>query len=57
MIAADVACWYWVKRRISRFADRDDAKAVTRAIDGGYNGLDDRIEYLNRAKAVLGNRR
>ena len=29
-------------------------KAVTKAINGGYNGLDDRIEYLTRAKAVLG---
>jgi putative chitinase len=29
-------------------------KAVTKAINGGFNGLDDRIEFLLRAKAVLG---
>jgi putative chitinase len=52
--AVDVACWYWNKRRINRLADADDVKAVTKAINGGYNGLDDRMEYLARAKAVLG---
>ncbi len=53
-VAVDVACWYWDKRRINRLADADDVKAVTKAINGGYNGLDDRIAYLARAKAVLG---
>jgi len=53
-VAVDVACWYWDKRKINRLADADDVKAVTKAINGGYNGLDDRIEYLGRAKAVLG---
>lgn len=53
-VAVDVACWYWNKRRINQHADRDDVKAVTKAINGGYNGLDDRMQYLARAKAVLG---
>ena len=53
-IGVDVACWYWDKRQINRFADADDVKAVTKAINGGFNGLDDRVQYLSRAKAVLG---
>jgi len=53
-IGVDVSCWYWDRRRINALADADDVKAVTKAINGGYNGLDDRIEYLGRAKAVLG---
>jgi putative chitinase len=53
-VCVDVACWYWSKRKISELADRDDVKAVTKAVNGGFNGLDDRIDYLNRAKAVLG---
>ncbi|MGH8638602.1 MAG: glycoside hydrolase family 19 protein, partial [Burkholderiales bacterium] len=53
-VAVDVACWYWNMRQINRLADADDAKAVTKAINGGYNGLDDRMEYLARAKGVLG---
>lgn len=52
--AVDVACWYWNEREINRLADADDVKVVTRAINGGYNGLDDRMEYLARAKGVLG---
>ena len=53
-VAVDVACWYWNRRKINNLADKDDVKAVTKAVNGGYNGLDDRIEYLHRAKAVLG---
>jgi putative chitinase len=52
-VAVDVACWFWNKRKLNTLADRDDVKAVTRRINGGYNGLDDRIAYLVRAKAVL----
>lgn len=50
----DVACWYWHKRKINQLADQDDVKAVTKAVNGGFNGLDDRMDYLYRAKAVLG---
>ena len=49
----DVACWYWHKRKINRLADKDDVKAVTKAVNGGFNGLDDRMDYLYRSKAVL----
>jgi putative chitinase len=52
--AVDVACWFWNSRKLNALADADDVKAVTRRINGGFNGLDDRIEYLSRAKAVLG---
>ena len=54
LVAVDVACWFWNKRKLNTLADRDDVKAITRRINGGYNGLDDRIAYLVRAKAVLG---
>lgn len=53
-VAVDVACWFWHDKKLNRFADKDDVKEVTRRINGGFNGLDDRIEYLVRAKAVLG---
>ena len=53
-VAVDVACWYWNSRGINKLADKDDVKAVTKAVNGGFNGLDDRIAYLDRAKAVLG---
>jgi putative chitinase len=53
-VCVDVAGWYWNRRKINQLADRDDVKAVTKAINGGFNGLDDRMDYLYRAKQVLG---
>lgn len=50
----DVACWFWKTRGIGPLAEADDARAVTKRINGGYNGLDDRLEHLARAKALLG---
>ncbi|KQP20081.1 hypothetical protein ASF43_27980 [Pseudorhodoferax sp. Leaf267] len=57
LLSVDAACWYWaVLRRIGPHAEADDAKKVTRLINGGppFNGLDDRLANLARAKAVLG---
>ncbi len=44
---------YWKQRKINALADRDDVRLVTRAINGGYNGLEDRKAKLARAKQVL----
>ncbi len=53
LAAVDVACWFWKAHGIDELAERDDVKAVTRRINGGYNGLDDRMQYLRRAKALI----
>ena len=52
-IAMALACAYWTSRRINAAADRNDIVAVTRLINGGLNGIDDRRERLARAKAIL----
>jgi putative chitinase len=52
--AVDVACWFWNRRGLNGLADADDARTITRRINGGFNGIDDRLDYLGRAKAVLG---
>lgn len=41
------ALWYWNKHKINLLADKNDIKAVTKTINGGYNGLKDRTELLN----------
>ena len=39
------AFWYWSSRGLNKYADRGDVKAVTKIINGGYNGLGEREEY------------
>jgi len=51
--ALDVALWFWDKRKLNTFADKDDLRAITKRVNGGYNGLTDRQEYLDRAKFFL----
>ncbi len=53
-LAVDVACWFWETRRLNTFADQDDIVTITRRINGGLNGLDDRKRLLARAKFFLG---
>lgn len=52
--AAQSACWFWETNNLNRFADAGDIKGLTRAINGGYLGLDDRIKHYNHALHVLG---
>lgn len=53
-VALAATCWFWKNRRLNTFADQDNIKVVTRLINGGYTGLEDRKKYLLRAKHVLG---
>jgi putative chitinase len=50
---ADVSGWFWASHSLNALADADNVNAITRMINGGYNGLQDRIFYLQKAKAVL----
>lgn len=53
--SAKVAAWYWKDAELGTAARRGDVKAVTKGINGGANGLDDRTEkygkYLSAASA------
>jgi putative chitinase len=51
--AADVSAWFWDTHKLNQHADRDDVRAVTKVINGGYNGLDSRTALLSRAKIVF----
>ena len=47
------AIWFWTVKRINVVADRDDLRAVTKIVNGGYNGYADRAAKLVRAKAIF----
>jgi putative chitinase len=52
--AAQSACWFWESNNLNRFADKGDIKGLTKAINGGYIGLEDREHHYNHALHVLG---
>lgn len=47
------ACWFWKSRGMNEMADRDELTAITKRINGGKNGLQDRLRYLGRAKRAI----
>lgn len=51
--ACKSAAWYWNSRDINVPADAGDFKTVTRRINGGLNGWDERLEFYQRALKVL----
>ncbi len=53
-VGFQVAAWYWTTRNLNAKADAGDLKGITKAINGGYNGLSDREKYYVRACEVLG---
>jgi putative chitinase len=52
--AALSAGWYWNKMGLNSLADLGDNKEITKRINGGYNGLSERITKTNQALKVLG---
>lgn len=51
--AARSAGWYWQTHRLNELADAGDFRLITRRINGGYNGYDERLKLYERAKEVL----
>lgn len=52
-----VAAWFWADRRLNQLADEDSEAAyrkITRRINGGYTGWQDRLAYYKRARAAYG---
>lgn len=51
--AAMSAAWFWSKHGLNALADADDFQHITKRINGGTNGLDDRKHFLDLAKTLL----
>jgi putative chitinase len=51
--AAQSACWFWETNRLNRFVDSNDFKGLTKAINGGYIGLEDREHHYEVALNIF----
>lgn len=53
LYAALSAGWFWDKRKLNALADIMNFEKITRLINGGLNGYEDRLKYLDAAIKVL----
>lgn len=53
VLSLRIACEYWKRRNINAACDRDDLIKVTKLINGGTNGLEDRRALTAKAKTAL----
>lgn len=53
-VAAKSAAWFWNERQLSKAADVEDFKTITKKINGGYNGYADRVKYWLKARKAFG---
>jgi putative chitinase len=51
--AIESACWFWKTNGLNAIADKDDIVAMTKKINGGTIGLEDRKAHYEKAKQVL----
>jgi len=52
--AAQSACWFWETNNLNQYADSGDILTMTKRINGGTIGLEDRIKHYEHALHVLG---
>jgi putative chitinase len=53
MYAAQTAGWFWQTHKLNQYADSGDFLTMTKRINGGTIGLEDRIKHINHALHVL----
>ena len=53
-VALMSAIWYWNSNKLNRYADSGDIKTLTKRINGGYIGLEDRIHHWEMCLEALG---
>jgi len=51
--AAQSACWFWETNKLNQWADKGDIVTLTKRINGGTIGLQDRIKHYEHALHVL----
>lgn len=53
LVAVLTACDFWSLKKLNDLADTGQEDAITRRINGGTNGIDDRRKLVARAKELL----
>lgn len=48
-----IAGEYWNQNNLNDLADRDNGRQITRKINGGFNGLQDRLKKIEQSKKAL----
>lgn len=48
-----VPIWYWATRKLNHYADSNDIEQITKRVNGGLNGYQDRLAFYVRASLVL----
>ena len=52
--AVQSACWFWESNNLNQFADKGDILTMTKRINGGTIGLEDRTNHYQHALQVMG---
>ena len=52
--AAQSACWFWETNKLNQWADKSDIVTLTKRINGGTIGLEDRIKHYEHALHIIG---
>lgn len=48
-----IAGWFWETRKLNELADKEDLIGVTKKVNGGLNGLEDRKKYYDKFETIL----
>lgn len=54
MGASRSAAWFWKSRNLNEHADQGNFGTLSKRINGGWNGIDDRIKHYIRCRKALG---
>lgn len=47
------AAYFWQRKELNKLADEDNIKAITKAVNGGLHGLDDRKKKFDKYMALI----
>lgn len=53
IFSCDSAGWFWMKNNLNSVSENDDFKKLTKIINGGENGLEERENYTNQLKEIM----